>query len=49
MIQKIVTREAHRAKRPEVYTCNREEFLWQVYQVEGMPGLVEKWQNVTYN
>lgn len=49
MIQKIVTREARHAKRPEVYTCNRMEFLWQVYQVEGMPGLVEKWQNVTHN
>jgi len=48
MIRKIVTREAKHAKRPEVYKCNREEFLWQVYQVEGMPGLIEMWQDVTY-
>ena len=49
LIHKIVTREAKRARRPQVYKCNREEFLWQVYQVEGMPGLVDKWHDVTYS
>ena len=48
LIHKIVTREAKRARRPQVYMCNREEFLWQVYQVEGMAGLVDMWQDVTY-
>lgn len=49
LIHKIVTREARRARRPQVYMCNREKFLWQLYQVEGMPGLVELWQDVTYS
>ena len=49
LIHKIVTREAMRARRPQVYMCNWEDFLWQLYRVVGMPGLVVKWQDVTYN
>jgi hypothetical protein len=41
LIEKVVAREARRAKRPEVFSKNRAAFLWEVYHVEGYEGLFE--------